>query len=188
MRLLYGRYFKARYQSIAALIPPGAEIIEVCSGDCRLYQKFLRKKEVDYLGLDYSPQFIKYAHQRGIKAAQFDVRTQSIPPADFLIMHASLYQFIPDEKMVLEKLLASSKKKVIIAEPIRNLSDSRLVLIAQASRHLTKTVPGQSRNTGKRFSSENLFNLFHAYNEFERCFRIPGGREMIGVFKGRLYQ
>ncbi|MDM8554462.1 class I SAM-dependent methyltransferase [Desulfococcaceae bacterium HSG7] len=186
MRLLYGRFFNARYQAISNITPQGADIVDVCSGDCRLYLNFLREKKVKYLGLDYSPHFVKQAKKANVKAKLFNVWKRDIPPADFLIMQASLYQFIPHEKMILEKLLNASKKKVIVAEPIRNLSDSRSVLIARLSRTLTRSKSDCGVYTGKRFNKKKLIKLFHKFDEFQKSFLIPGGREIVGVFRGRL--
>ena len=186
MRLLYGRFFKSRYQAISDIIPHGADVVDVCSGDCHLYQKFLREKEVNYLGLDYSPHFVKHVQKSGVNATVFDVWEGKVPPADFLIMQASLYQFIPYEKMIIEKLLDSSNKKVIVAEPIRNLSNSGFILISRLSHILTKQKSNPGVSTGNRFNYKKLLKLFRSFTDFENCFSIPGGREMIGVFKGRL--
>ena len=186
MRLLYGRFFKSRYQAICDLIPHGANVVDVCSGDCLLYQKFLRKKKVNYLGLDSSPHFVNCARKLGVNSILFDVWGKKFPPADYLIMQASLYQFIPYEQMIIEKLLDSSKKKVLVAEPIRNLSDSRFILISKLSHRLTKQKSKGDVHTSNRFNHKKLMRVFRSFTEFESCFPIPGGREMIGIFKGRL--
>jgi hypothetical protein len=185
MRLLFGRFFKARYQVIDNLISRGAEVIDVCAGDCRLYLDFLQKKGVKYLGLEYSPHFVRWANRAGVEAKIFDVWKDDIPAADVVVMQASLYQFIPREEEVLEKLLASSRKWVIIAEPVRNVSDSRFGLLAKLGRLLTQPRrQGDGKYTGDRFNRESLTRLFRSFEEFERSFLIPGGREMVGIFRG----
>ena len=58
MRLLYrGEGFRSRYETIAALIPAGASVVEACCGDCRLAEEYLLPKGVRYIGLDISKPF-----------------------------------------------------------------------------------------------------------------------------------
>ena len=50
-------------------------------------------------------------------------------------MQGSLYQFFPDHKKMVDKMLKSAKQKVIISEPVINLVDSSYGLISYLSKH-----------------------------------------------------
>jgi len=47
-----------------------------------------------------------------------------------MVIQGSLYQFIPYQKIIIDKLLTIAKKKVIISEPIINLISSRNKIIS----------------------------------------------------------
>ena len=184
MRALYGRHFAARYEALDALIPGGASVVEVCAGDCRLYQRYLRGRIADYLAIDASPPFVDAARRRGIRAEQLDLREAAIPPADYIVMQASLYQFLPDAEPVVRKLIAAARKQAIVAEPIRNLSDAQIPVLSWMSSLLTKPTAGAEQYSGGRFNRETLSALCERVGGIEQTFLIPGGREQVYVFRG----
>lgn len=183
MRLLYGRHFHARYEALASEIPAQAEVIDLCAGDAYLYRHFLRKKGVSYLGLELSPQFVVAGKAQGVPMQEFNVWSERIPAAEVVIMQASLYQFLPNAEAVVQKMLVAAQRKVIIAEPIRNLSEEDSWL-GKISRALTRPRKEDKAYSGQRFNEASLRKLFRSFAAFEREFLIPGGREMIGVFRG----
>jgi trans-aconitate methyltransferase len=185
MRVLYGRNFHARYQAIAVFVPPGVEVVDVCAGDCYLYLTQLRAKSVKYLGLDISPQMVAWARRRGIAAQEFNVWQDVIPPTDFVLMQASLYQFIPHAEHILHRLIRAARQKVIVAEPIQNLTESPHRLLAALTHRLTVPLGADDSYTGRRFHRDSLMALFTSFQEFEGAYEIPGEREWIGVFTGR---
>jgi hypothetical protein len=180
MRLLYRNYYTARYREVANLIPWGCTVVDVCSGDCYLYRKYLSPKCVRYIGLDNSPQFVKSAQILGVNCRLFDARTDELPFGDILIMQGSLYQFLPRPDAILKKIILAAQSKAIIAEPIKNMSSSNNTLFAVIAKYLTR--PNGGEYVGARFNKEKLQNLFVMQDTFERSFLIAGGREMIGVF------
>ena len=184
MRALYGRHFEARYRVLADEIPAHSSVIDLCAGDCYLYRRYLRSKSVSYLGLDLSPALVTAAQKHGVEAREFDVWRDDIPPAEVVLMQASLYHFLPQAEKVVAKMLAAARNKVIIAEPIRNLSSSRLAWLAKLSRRLTKPAPEQSSYSGARFDENSLTAVFESFPAFQRSFLIPGKREMVGIFRG----
>lgn len=177
MHMLYGRNIRARYEAIASLLPDGICVVDVCSGDCYI-TTFLTGKRIDYLGLDLNPRFIKYALKKGIKAELFDVRNSSIPQADYIIIHGSLYQFIPEHRLIIDRIFSSARKAVIISEPVRNVASCGSSVISFLADMATK-VDGKSFL--HRFSKEELLNLFNEYN-VSKIKEIQGGRELIGLF------
>jgi len=52
-------------------------------------------------------------------------------------------------------------------------------------RRLSAPDSSGGRYTGQRFDRQSLTALFHAFDAFERDLIVPGGREMIGIFRGR---
>lgn len=180
MRLLYGNFFEARYRAIADLIPDGSSVVEACAGDGYLYRHYLKAKRIDYTGLDINPAFLSSARSRHIPFIYCDLAEDAVPPADYIVIHASLYQFIPQEHEILRKLLRSANQALIVAEPVRNLADSSNRLISYLAKHSAD--PGE-RHTARRFNRDTLLACFKAYPEFQELKEIDGGRELIGVFR-----
>ena len=77
MAVLYGRYYRARTRSVAALVPPGASVLELCCGPGTLYLGYLRAKDVRYRGLDLNPVFVRRLRGLGVDAEVADVSAAS---------------------------------------------------------------------------------------------------------------
>jgi trans-aconitate methyltransferase len=181
MLVLYRRHYTDRYEVIANLIPDRAEVLELCCGPGILYDRYLRPKNVNYRGLDISEEFVNDLVHRGIAAEQWDLRSnRPLPGAEYIVMQASLYHFLPNAGPVLDRMLEAAEKEVILAEPIKNLSSSKVPMIARFSRKLTDPGVGSSAN---RFVEKTLDELAERYNGLIRqSFLAPGGREKIYVF------
>jgi hypothetical protein len=184
MRSLYGRYFKARYQALADVIPEKAQVIDVCAGDAYLYRKYLHAKSVAYTGLDLSPHMVREARRWGIQAEEFNLWTDELPRAEIVILQASLYQFTPHAEEIVRKLLAAAQRKLILAEPIVNLSSSPHPLLAWISQRMTTPGAGQKTYSGERFNQKTFTRFLESFETLERHWLIPGGREMIAVLRG----
>ncbi|MEO8050214.1 MAG: class I SAM-dependent methyltransferase [Acidobacteriota bacterium] len=180
MLSLYGRSYAARYRTIADLIPPHASVLDLCCGPATLFHRYLRYKNVDYTGLDLSQAFIRRLQSRGGHGQVRNIQDLApLPQADFVIMHASLYHFLPDAKPVVDRMLTAARRQVIIAEPIRNIVDCKNRLAAKIARRLTDPGDGQSAH---RFTSESLDRFFFPYMQrVQNSFLIPGGREKVFV-------
>src|SRR4051812_46793681 len=97
MIALYGRHYPARYRAIAGLVPEGASVLDLCCGPGFLYDRHLRRKSVDYTGLELNPAFVERVRRRGGHALVWDLHDdRPLPPADVVMMQASLYHFLPD--------------------------------------------------------------------------------------------
>jgi hypothetical protein len=177
---LYGRHYSSRYKTIADLIPAGSEVLDMCCGPAVLYHRYLRHKSVKYIGLDINPGFVNGLKCRGIDGRLFDLRDDSpIPKADYVVMQASLYHFLPNPIPIINRMMAVARNRVIISEPIRNLTHSASPLIASIAKRFTN--PG-SGTQPRRFTEESLdevFSCFLGYHVESR--RIDGGREKIYV-------
>jgi len=182
MRALYGRHYGARDRVVAELVPPGAEVLDVCCGPATLYRRGLREKGVRYRGLDLNPRFVARLGALGIRADVWDAsEPAALPPADIVTMQASLYHFLPDPRPVLERMLAAARDRVIVSEPVRNLSDSRFAPLAAIGRQATRVGAGGAQ----RFDEPRLDALMDGYSDAVReRFLLPGGREKIYVLRG----
>ena len=182
MLALYGRYYSARYEAIADLIPRGADVLDLCCGPATLYHRYLKQKNVTYRGLDINHHFVTDLVRRGISAEQWDLRDdRPLPRAGYVIMQASLYHFLPDAERVLERMLVAAGNQVIVAEPIKNLSSSKVPLVAYLSQRLTDSGAGAQAN---RFVEQTLDELAQLHGDLiHRSFLVPGGREKVYVFE-----
>jgi SAM-dependent methyltransferase len=180
MVLLYGRHYFARYRAVAGLIPAGASVLDVCCGPATLYHRYLRHKAVRYTGLDLNAKFVRRLVRCGARGQLWDLQSEDpLPRADYVIMQASLYHFLPNPAPVIERMLQAAGEQVIVAEPIRNLSRSNWPLIASLARLLTDLGAGVLQ---ERFTEETLDEFFARYRaQVTACFLIPGGREKVFV-------
>ena len=125
MLALYGRReWAATYAAVAARLPPGASVVDVCCGTARLYRDFLRQRGGSYLGLDFNGDFVMHARRRGVDVRWFNLLTDPLPAGDYLVMCSSLYHFGDRAGEVIEKMRRAARRGVIISEPVRNLSDA----------------------------------------------------------------
>lgn len=184
MRALHGRHFHDRYLAIAAEVPDGAMVVEICAGDAWLYRHFLKTRNVRYMGLDNSPQFVQAAVGEGLDVRLFDAFRDPLPEADVVIMQASLHLFHENVVSLVNRMLDAAKLKVVIAEPIRNMADSSNPLLAWIGRRMTKP-HGSSACNSHRYNPDTFRTLMNGFPECERVFFEKGQREMVAVLRGR---
>jgi SAM-dependent methyltransferase len=180
MMMLYGRHYSGRYRAIADFIPAHSSVLDLCCGPAVLYHRYLRQKSIAYTGLDLSSTFIKDLNQRGARGQVWDLQKErALPAADYVIMQASLYQFLPDPQPVVDRMLRAARKQVILAEPVRNITSSKVAPLAFLGRRFTDPGDGQSAH---RFTEESLNLFFSRYApQLSKTFFIPGGREKVFV-------
>ncbi|HWN97843.1 MAG TPA: methionine biosynthesis protein MetW [Blastocatellia bacterium] len=180
MLALYGRHYRARYRSIAELIPAGSSALDLCCGPALLYHRCLSHKSVSYTGLDVNARFIEQLRSRGAQGQVWDLRSEKpLPEADYVVMQASLYHFLPDPSPIVDRMLSAARKQVIITEPIRNLSSSNSRLLARVGKFLTD--PGTGNHL-QRFNEASLDHFFSRYASLVRHRAlIAGGREKVYV-------
>jgi len=179
MRFLYGGVYHARFQSIAEEIPDGVNVLDVCCGDCALYTRAL-KDRVSYTGIDINPNFIENGRKLFIKVLPLDIEIDNLPQSDYVVMQASLYQFIPLHKHIIDKLLDSALRKVIISEPIKTLSNSSNPIVSFIARHSANPGTGHKIN---RFTKKTFCTFFrNNYNELIERFKfIKGDKELMVI-------
>lgn len=185
MVLLYGRHYASRYSAIAELIPNGSSVLDLCCGPAFLYQRYLRARSIQYTGLDLNAKFIDRLVRRGGRGKLWDLRSdEPLPAADYVIMQASLYHFLPDALPIVNRMLQAAHKRVIISEPIRNLATSNSRLLALLGRLFTNPGSGEQH---LRFDEASLTDFFSAYSaQIVQSFTIAGGREKVYVLDGEM--
>jgi len=148
-------------------------------GDAYLYTAYLRERDVRYTGIDFNPAFIRNAEKLGIDARLEDIRSSPIPDSDYVVMHGSLYHFIPDHESLLERMLRAARVRLIVAEPIVNLSSGTSFLSA-----LSRVATSAGRGTSsERFDAKRLEAVFRRFHDrLDQTLESAGGRELIGVF------
>jgi SAM-dependent methyltransferase len=182
MRALYGRYYQDRQRAIAELIPTGASVVDLCCGPATLYTRYLRHTGTDYTGVDINERLLANLTRRGGRGLVCDLRgSDPLPRADYVLMHASLYHFLPDPAPIVDRMLAAANRQVIIAEPVRNLSDSNVRILAALGRRMTD--PGVGEHAS-RFTEQTLDHFFAGYAHQVHTRRpIAGGREKLYVLQ-----
>jgi hypothetical protein len=180
MRALYGRHYAARFRAIADLVPEGAALVDLCCGPATLYTRYLREKSVDYLGLDLNEGFIARLNDAGGRGEVRNLHADTpLPEADFVIIQASLYHFLPEPRPMIDRMLAAARGQVIITEPIRNMATSDNWVLATLGRRFTNAGDGTQAH---RFTEATLDELFRDYApRVVRQFLIAGGREKLYV-------
>lgn len=183
MLLLYGQKAGARQRALAELIRPGTSVVEACCGPGTLYSAHLQHKDVRYTGLDLSPAFVSMLQGKGIDARLWDLRSDApLPHADFVVMQASLYHFLPDPKPIVDRMLEAARAQVIIAEPIHNLTSDHPNL-GRLFAALTNAGAGPER---RRFDERSLDGFFNTYRDrVRRVIAVAGGREKLYALAGK---
>lgn len=182
MRVLYGRYYAARDVAVAAQIPDGASVLELCCGPARLYLRELRGRVGSYVGLDESARFVDRLRRFGVDARRADVATAALPIADVVVMQASLYHFLPDADAIVQRMRAAATTRVIVSEPVRNLASSRLAAVARLGAGGAATAGGAQ---AQRFDADSLAALMGRFGDAVLAHEpIPGGREHVYVLSG----
>jgi glycosyltransferase involved in cell wall biosynthesis len=178
MRALYRRQYARLYGDVAARIPAGASVVDVCCGTARLERDHLRGRVQSYLGLDVNPHVVRAARRGGARARRFDVRTDPIPPADYVVMGSSLYHFRATADALLARMRAAACEAVIVSEPVRNLA--QLPVVGRLAAALTNPGVGEFAS---RYDLDS-FRRFARANDAVEVWCPDGARNAIAVFRG----
>ena len=185
MHALYGRHYDDRLGAVAASIPPGSSVLELCCGPGTLYERHLRHRTSHYIGVDANERFLARLRRRGVDARRIELSIPAtpLPHADVVLMQASLYHFLPRAEEIVDRMLGAARDRVVVSEPIRNLASSRLPLIGRIGRRAADPGTG-GEGHGQRFTQSSLDALMSRYSVIE-AFTIPGGREKVYVLSAQ---
>jgi SAM-dependent methyltransferase len=176
LAVLNGRARRERFLAVAREIADGDEVLDVCCGTGGLARVGLRGRPVAYLGLDENPGFVRWLEGRGVRARVHDLLTDPLPPADCVVLQASLYQFHDGAIPLLDRLRKAARRKVVVSEPVSNLARSRFPGAAGLGAAGAATRRGPQRF---RYDEEGFRRVVEAAGaaRVERA-----GRDMLAVF------
>jgi trans-aconitate methyltransferase len=155
MWLLYRGERDRERELVVGAVPPGASVVDLCCGDCSIAKPLLARN-CTYLGLDVNEVFLAHGRRCGISVRYWDGDPRAIPEADVICMLSSLYQFIPDHVSLVAAMVARSRRRVIIAEPVTNWGTSRLRLLRKIAERLTRV---DGKTFAERLSEDDLVRL-----------------------------
>jgi ubiquinone/menaquinone biosynthesis C-methylase UbiE len=178
MRALYGDKLSDTYAGVAAHVPDGASVVDLCCGTAELYRGFLKARGCDYLGLDFNSQFVFGNRKHGIKSRFFDVSKAEIPEADYVTMVSSLYHFRANADELLARMLRAARKGVIISEPVQNWS-SKPSLLGKAASWLSN--PGVG-DYASRYDLDGFRAVVQASGA-SQVLHAEGERNAVAVFR-----
>ena len=144
-----------RDRLVVDAIAAGSSVVDLCCGDASIAPALLGKS-CGYVGLDVNERFVAAARKRGFDARVWDAETADVPEADVVCLLASLYQFVPDERRLLEQMLHSAGELVVIAEPVRNWATSGSTFLRAVARRATQV---NGRTFEHRLSEADLDRL-----------------------------
>lgn len=170
-KLIYGRSYRSHYEALAREIG-NSTLLELCCGDCQIVDFYQGQS---YRGVDINPVFVNHAVRRGLEVVCRDIGDYEIPRAECILIHNSLYQFYPGHEHLIARALASATEKLIVSEPVVNLSASPNPLIAALARRLTNM--GGAVST-KRFNRAEVEDIFRRFKAGRIAFL---GRNLMGV-------
>jgi trans-aconitate methyltransferase len=147
-----------------------------------LYRNELRGRVGSYIAIDSNAGFVDRLRLRGVDARRADVATVELPVADVVLMQASLYHFLPDAEAIVTRMLTAARERVVISEPVRNLAQSRVAIVARLASAGAATAGGAQ---AQRFDDASLAALMERFGERILTSQpIPGGRERVYVLAG----
>lgn len=171
---------RQRLKEVAARIPDGAHVVDLCAGTASLHRE-LKNRAVRYQALDINPTMVRRLRRAGIDARCGDVRHEPFPEADVLTMCSSLYHFFPDCEEMIQRMIEKARLEVIIAEPVVNAAHSRSRLLRWIGRS-AGIVDGKMMDF--YFDRESFVELVERFPEVVDLRFVEPGRDMIAVFRG----
>lgn len=159
MNVLYSSGYKKRFEKVIQIIEdwkPGS-LLELCFGDV-IIASYCKLNNIKWTGIDCNPTFVKHAIGKNLDAKEADLlKLPEFPKADVCVMMGSLYHFKMEIHSLLSKML-SATDKIIISEPVKNLSDQKNVVgwIARRS---------ANAGSGHEFFRYNQSGLLEALEE-----------------------
>jgi SAM-dependent methyltransferase len=182
MRVLYGTGYNERFRSVAELITEGSSVLDVCCGPGTLFHRYLKTKGVHYTGLDINRNFVERLSAGGATGLIWNLNeARPLPRAEYVIMQGSLYHFLPEPSSVIERMIVAAERQVLIAEPIRNVTDSRIFLLAFFARKLTNPGTGDQPNRFNEARLDALMERYRALGHNVQSRLISGGREKLYI-------
>jgi len=159
MNILYKGGYSKRFAKVVQLLKEeDKNILELCFGDIIVAQ-YCRNHDKKWCGIDFNESFVSFAQRKGFNAQLKDIFTlNDLQDSDVCIMIGSLYHFSNDVNKVLS-LMNKASSKIIISEPISNLSN-RDDLLGLLSRKCTNSGKG---NESFRFTEDSFLKILNNF-------------------------
>ena len=156
MNILYLGRYRSGYDRAAALLRAAdVTVLDLCFGDVRLAE-YCRRAGKKWIGLDINESFIRYARRKGFDARYADLlRGDPLPDCDVCVMLRSLYHFqavLPE----LFKRIKAVSGRLILAEPVRNWTNSGGLLQFLARQGTRARAGGKAAEENFRFTETTL--------------------------------
>jgi len=171
----------ARFDAVMSSIEPGARILDLCCGTGTLGRKLLDACPIAYHGIELNPGPVALARRRGLDVQQADVFQVDFPRVDHIVIMSSLYHFIGNVDVLLDRCQAAARIDVRVTEPIANVSQSAWPSLASLAARMCDAGKGPE---GARFSVEQLRTIARA-RQAVRAEVLDGGREFIMIIPGK---
>lgn len=137
MNILYRGKYRERFDQIVKhleALRPDSKVLELCFGDIYIADH-CKRIGLEWEGIDLNEKFVKFAKRQGYAAHLNDlIAMDELPKADVCIMAGSLYHFHPDYTFKILKKMFDAANRVIISEPVENLSSRKGILGILAKR------------------------------------------------------
>jgi len=176
MNLLYGFGYRRRFKPVTDNIGPEVKsVCELCFGDTIVAQ-WCRQRSISWTGIDVNSHFCKVANKQGFNAIQGDIMSMEFPLADQYVLAGSLYHFHQQIDVLFDRI-SSKTNRLILSEPVINLSSSNSI-IGRVARKLANPGTGPA---AFRFNEKSLIDtLKHEQARTQCSFRvISRGRDLV---------
>lgn len=169
----------ARFRAVAEEIPDGASVLDLCAGT-GMFARALAGRGIQYTAIDINPRFVSELARTGLNVRCGDVTREPFGTHDVVTMNSSLYHFGPTPDALVRKMVDASRHKAVILEPVHNLADARLPLLARVAR-ASATVDGVSPEF--HFTRDTFVDAMRRIDPRVSVQPEGGGRDMLAVFR-----
>ena len=181
MRAIYRDRHAERFKAVVDEIAEGDIVADLCAGTSFLYRA-LADRRVEYRAFDINPDFVRTLAAQGISAQCLDVERMEMPGVDVITMSSALYHFHPRCYELLDRMRQAARKKVIVVEPVRNISNSPLW--GRLARWVGRV---DGRDVPFHFDQQSLERLLEELGGPQQHDLICAGRDMLVVLGARDY-
>ncbi|MDM8544410.1 class I SAM-dependent methyltransferase [Desulfococcaceae bacterium HSG9] len=155
LKILYRKKLEERFECVLTRIPSSTQsVLDICCGSGYIFEHYLKKKNIHYTGLDFNKKLLKRVEKIGGNTIYMKLPGK-LPKADVILMMGSLYHFRGQENIIVDRMIEASREKVIILEPIKNLSSSDILgFIGKLATYIQET------SYAHRFDEPKLKEIF----------------------------
>lgn len=178
---LYRGRPRERFRCVAQKIEEGQTVLDLCAGTDMLF-RLLHKRVKSYTAVDINPGFTRALTKKGITTITADITAVTLPVADVVTMNSSLYHFRQELTLVITKMLNAARDKVIILEPVRNISSSENRILRFIARRSTKAEGVVPKH---HFSPETFIQTMKKIPGLQSLEMLENKRDMIAILKGQ---